>query len=47
MRAGLVVAFGGFPALALAGATAGALLFAALRLGLGDQRLKTATVAQT
>jgi MFS family permease len=33
--AGLVVAFGGFPALALAGATAGALLFAALRLGLG------------
>jgi hypothetical protein len=34
--AGLVVAFGGFPALALAGATAGALLLAALRLGLGD-----------
>jgi MFS family permease len=41
--AGLVVAFGGFPALALAGATAGALLVAALRLGLGDQGLAPAT----
>jgi MFS family permease len=44
--AGLVVAFGGFPALALAGATVGALLFAALRLGLGDQEPATAAVAQ-
>jgi len=34
--AGLVVAFGGFPTLALTGATAGALLFAALRLELGE-----------
>jgi MFS family permease len=38
--AGLVVAFGGFPALALAGATAGALLFVALRLGLGGGELR-------
>jgi MFS family permease len=43
--AGLVVAIGGFPALALAGATVGALLFGALRLGLGDRKLTTA-VAQ-
>jgi MFS family permease len=41
--AGLVVAFGGFPALALAGATAGILLFAALRLGLGDGELRART----
>lgn len=46
--AGLVVAFGGFPALALAGATVGTLLFAALRLGLGSRDLATATtVAQS
>jgi hypothetical protein len=46
--AGLVVAFGGFPALALAGATVGTLLFAALRLGLGGRDLSTATsVAQS
>jgi MFS family permease len=46
--AGLVVAFGGFPALALAGATVGTLLFAALRLGLGTRDLATAsTVAQS
>jgi MFS family permease len=41
--AGLVVAFGGFPVLALAGATIGALLFAALRLGLGDGALRPRT----
>jgi MFS family permease len=41
--AGVVVAFGGFPVLALAGATAGALLVAALRLGLGNQELAPAT----
>jgi MFS family permease len=38
--AGLVVAFGGFPALALAGATVGAMLFVALRFGLGGGELR-------
>jgi MFS family permease len=36
--AGIVVAVGGFPALALAGATAGALLLSGLRLGLAGER---------
>jgi MFS family permease len=43
--AGIVVAYGGFPALALAGATVGSLLFAALRLGLGSRDLTVATSA--
>jgi MFS family permease len=45
--AGLVVAFGGFPALALAGATAGALLFATLRLGLVGGELRVSPAAQS
>jgi MFS family permease len=44
--AGLVVAFGGFPALALAGATAGALLLGALRLGLGDAAATARNLAE-
>lgn len=44
--AGLVVAFGGFPALALAGAAGGALLLAGLRLGLAADDSAAAIVSQ-
>lgn len=44
--AGLVVAFGGFPALALAGAAGGALLLAGLRLGLAAHDPAAVIVSQ-